>query len=484
MHKTIFKFFYLLHLICKYNLSFCIKKNNLLKFILQFFAIFYVFYWYKQKTSIRLRKSIQEMGIIYIKFAQHICSFSNYLDIDTIHELKLLQTKLPCININYINTMLKQELGTKLKDISNLSKTPIGVASIAQVHKAELLFRQNNINSSNINNNEDFIFQDNYIKPIKKTIAIKIIKPLVKQQYQNDINFLYNIAKILNFFSKKVKRFNLFSTIQIFESSMQNEINLLSEASACITMKKQNIRNLIIPKIYLTYSTENILVMDFIDGVNIDEAIKNKNNYNLQLIAKNLAWIFFTQSYHNGFFHADMHEGNILILPDNKIALLDFGIVGELKNKDKIAVTQILQGFLECNYKKIAAIHYYAGYIPKDTNLIDFEIAIAKIGELIVNKKMHQISISLLLKNLLNVTKSFNMQVQPQLILLQKTTLSLEELIKTLDSNLNPWELATPWIQSWAKTYISPCAILKRYIKQQIQNIFSLKGIFNAYEED
>lgn len=472
MLKLILNFLFILHLACKYNVIFCIKNkiNIFLKYLLYFLSFFYIFKWFKLKQSVRLRICIQEMGIIYIKFAQHICNFSEFFSKEIIDELKKLQTNLPPIKQELVTQILKHELKDKFSLLHKLSKKPIGVASIAQVHTAYL-----------IKDSDNYSLLDKGKK--YKKIAIKVIKPNIKQKYQDDINFLYNFAKFINKFFIKASRFNLISVINVFEQSMQQEIDLLKEAQSCITAKQQKIKNLIIPKVYLSYSTENVLVMEFIQGKSIDYVIKNKEKYNLQLIAKNLAWIFFMQSYQYGFFHADMHEGNILILHDNKVALLDFGIMGKLKDKDKIAVTQILQSFLECNYKKIAAIHYYVGYIPKDTNLVEFEIAIAKIGELIINKKMHQIAISLLLKNLLNVTKKFNMQVQPQLILLQKTTLSIEELIKTLDPNLNPWELAAPWIQSWAKTYISPCAILKKYIKKQIQNVFSLKGIFNAYED-
>lgn len=423
-------------------------------------SLFIFWPWYKLPTHIRVRKALEEMGIVYIKFAQHCATFTEIFDTETVKELSKMQTNVKPYHAKTIINIIKDNLGNLFDNLEHIDPNYIGSASIAQVHKASLVLNDKRIE-----------------------VAIKVIKPNVEKMYKKDIKFLYLVAKVLTRLSKQFFRLNLVNLVKIFETCMLNELNLLIEAASMDEMRECKIPNLVIPKVYWHFSNEKVLVMDYIRGISIREKEQLiANNCSIKEIISNLTTIFFYQAYEYGFFHGDLHPGNLLVLQNNKIAMIDFGIVGHISKKDKFVIAQTLHSFLEGNYFKIGLIHKFAGYLNKDIDLHDFAKSMRTIGECLFNKELKDISIGILLKRLFSVGLRFDMELQPQLILVQKTTLSMERLIKHLDPNANPYVIAKPWIRAWSIRNMSYFAILKEKIGRKYQKTFGLEGFFKQFD--
>lgn len=445
----------LVFIVIKYNLSFQ-KIPWIFRINVRIWSIFFLYFWYQKPIEVRLRMAIEDMGVLYIKFAQHCANFNEIFDDNIIRELSKMQTSLKTYPYEEIINIIKQNLGSLFYRIESINEIPVGSASIAQVHSGIL----------NLSNR-------------KVKVAIKIIKPNVKISYKNDINFLYFTIRLVNKFTNKLDRFNLNNVIKIFESSMKNEINLLMEAASMDEMRSLDIPNLFIPKVYWNFSSENVLIMEYIDGVKIDDIdLLSKRGLCRNKVIYNLSTIFFHQAYEHGFFHADLHPGNIMVIEDNKICMLDFGIMGQISKKDRLVIAAILYNFIKRDYLKVSQIHQSAGHIDKNVDVNDFARSMRIIGMLIFDKELKNISIALLLRRLLYITRKYNMRTQPQLILIQKSTLSIERIVKKLNPNTNPWNIIRPWIKTWSIQNISPFAIIKSKFKEKYQELFRFENLF------
>jgi ubiquinone biosynthesis protein len=433
----------------KYKLPIAIKFLGYFAII---FAPFSLFRKPKDLFGNRLIRAVTNLGPIYIKFAQILSTRDDILG-SFADELKLVQDILPSFDTSISkNTIFKSFKKHAEEIFEYFEDIPIATASISQVHKAKLY------------NGE--------------IVAVKILRPNIHKQYNNDIKLLYAYAKILNILYPELKRLKLISVVDIFHDIMKFELDLRMEGAAASEMKdnftknhKIMDQNLYIPKIYWDYTSEHILTTEFIDAISIyevDHIISNSTNR--RIIAQNLAVIFFNQIFRDGFFHADLHPGNIFITEDLKIILLDFGIMGRLPQNDRIYIAKIVNAFFNRNYDLVAHLHLKAGYIPPNSNLELFAQSCRAIAEpIIIDAK--NIIISNLLSHLFKVTEDFGMEVQPQLILLQKTVIMIETIGRIIDPEVNIWKLAEPWIKDWGYRNLNPIASFSRIIKNIIHKI-------------
>ncbi|MEA0970764.1 2-polyprenylphenol 6-hydroxylase [Candidatus Megaera venefica] len=397
----------------------------------------------------RLAGLFQSLGPIYIKFGQTLSTRPDLIGTEVADSLKYLQDKLPPFSYRIVKARIEERFGQKLSDLfDSFDDTPVAAASIAQVHKAKL-------KSGEI-------------------VAVKILRPNIAQKYEEDIAFLEYGAEVITRFLKKAKRLRPKEVMSVFRQSMNLELNLRSEAAAAsrILDNFANDSSLHIPRIYWNLTHDDIITLEWIDGVSIydREAIK-KLGFDPKDIAAKIAVIFFNQAYRDGFFHADLHPGNILVCPNGKVALVDFGIIGILAEDDRLAIAEILYAFLKRDYKLVAEVHQRVGYIPKDTNLEYFAQSCRAVAEPIIGIAIKNISIGNLLAQLFKVTEEYGMETQPQLLLLQKTMVVVEGIGQSLDEDINMWLLAEPWIKKWAAKNLSPEAKLLRMIKKILNKL-------------
>lgn len=429
------------------------KIPTTLKFIGYIFcAIFYpkgLFIKPKNSFGKRLSELFCEFGPIYIKFGQTLSARPDLVGTEVAESLKYLQDKLPPFDTKIVYKKFEKKFGKKISDIFlEFEEKPVAAASIAQVHKAKL------------KNGE--------------TVAVKVLRPDIAKKYEKDMQFLEFGAKLISVLAKKTKRLKPTEVIAVFRNSMKFELDLRSEASAASRLHDNFIddNSLLIPKIYWNLTSSDILTLEWVHGVSIYDKDKIiKLGLDLKEIAAKIAVIFFNQAYRDGFFHADLHPGNILVCQDGKIALVDFGIVGFLPENDRLAIAEILYAFLKRDYQLVAEIHKRIGYIPKNTDVYQFAMSCRAIAEPIIGLAIKDISIGNLLAQLFKVTEEYGMEIQPQLLLLQKTMVVVEGIGQSLDKDINMWQLAEPWIKKWAAKNLSPEAKILRVLKKLFNDI-------------
>ncbi|WP_375327504.1 2-polyprenylphenol 6-hydroxylase [Candidatus Tisiphia endosymbiont of Nemotelus uliginosus] len=403
--------------------------------------------------GIRLANCLQELGPIYIKLGQTLSTRPDLVGNRVAEYLKLLQDKLPPFDSKIVRQLLHAAFEEEINELfTHFDDNPVAAASIAQVHKATLKSGE--------------------------LVAVKILRPGIHRIYNRDITFLYYIAKLLIKLSRRSQRLQPVGVIDVFKVAMKFELDLRLEAAAASELADnfQNDQDLYIPKIYWQLTQENILTTEWIDGISIYDQVKLREcNIDPKQVAQKFATVFFNQVYRDGFFHADLHPGNVLVKPNGSIVLLDFGIMGRLANKDRLAIAESLFGFFTKNYRLVALVHLRAGYIPTHTNLDHFAQKCRAVATPILEQGINNIAIGSLLGQLFKITEDFGMEVQPQLLLLQKTIVVVEGVGQQLDPTINIWQLIEPWIKKWAAKNISFEAkmlrILKHSIKEMLEKI-------------
>jgi ubiquinone biosynthesis protein len=319
--------------------------------------------------------------------------------------------------------------------------TPIASASIAQVHCAKLI--------------DD------------TKVAVKILRPNIAKKVKRDIKTLKLITKVSFFISKSLNIF-LNDILQLLQENSKSELDLTVEASNCSQLKDnlKNLKGFYVPQVFWSLSTKKIMVIEWLDGIPFSDK-KNiiASNFDKNKIARNLVLSYFTQVYQYGFFHGDMHPGNLILLKNGDIGVVDFGIMGIIDDKTKIAIARIVIGFIEKDYNKIAQIHIDAGLVPPNTNAKKLALSCRKIGETVVGSKVKEIALGGLLQNLIKMTEEFQMSTKPELLLLQKTILLIEGIGTMLNPEINIWDYAKPWMKEWSKTHIGFDAKIVEIIK-------------------
>ena len=384
----------------------------------------------------KLCSALQEMGTTFIKLGQFLATRPDIIGDDIAEELEKLQDKLPAFELYEAKNILRKELGTEnFNKIENLSNS-VAAASIAQVHFATI----NNLNE-------------------KKEVAIKILRPNIEKIFNEELDALMLLAYIIQGSIKKTKRLKLVEVVQLLREITNIEMDLRFEAAAANELY-ENTKNDLgfkVPKIYWNYTTKKVLCLDKIDAVSIRE-VENLKTHKIDLkkLARDIIQHFLRHAIRDGFFHADMHQGNLFVAKDGSIIPVDFGIMGRLDKSNKKYLAEILYGFVTRDYKKVAEVHFLAGLVSKNVSKDEFAQALRSIGEPIFGQSVKNISGSKLLSQLFEITEKFNMQTQTQLLLLQKTMVVVEGVARKLDPDTNIWKVSKPVLEDWLKNIKDP----------------------------
>ncbi len=343
----------------------------------------------------------------------------------------------------------KINLGNNLyNSIINISPS-VAAASVAQVHKAQI--------------NDDGIIKD---------VAIKILRPDIKKIFNEEIDALMLLAYIIENILKKTRRLKLLEIVFLLKEITNHEMDLRFEAAAANEFS-ENTKNDVgfhVPNIYWNYTSEEVLTLDWIEGLSIRE--KNKlesNKINTKTIASDIIQHFLRHAVRDGFFHADMHQGNLFIDKNGQIVAIDFGIMGRIDKMNRRYLAEILYGFIQRDYKKVAEVHILAGLVPQNVQIDELAQALRAIGEPIFGQTVKDISGGKLLKQLFDITEKFNMQTQPQLLLLQKTMVVVEGVARQLNSNTNIWETSKPVLEKWLKETKDPISNFSDRLKDSAE---------------
>ena len=397
----------------------------------------------------KLTLVFQELGPAFIKLGQALSVRPDIIGDDIANELSKLQDRLPPFPGSLAKQIIEKELSKKTSEIfKTFDDQAAAAASIAQVHFAK-----------DMNGNE---------------VAVKILRPNIENRFFKDINLLYWLAKFVNRKLPKYRRLKLSQMVATVANVSKIEMDLLYEAAAADELANnfKDDEDIRVPKIYWQNTTSRVLVLERFNGTPIDEIKKLQDaGHNLDDILKKSADIFLKQTLRDGFFHADMHPGNVMVDKDGKICVYDFGIMGRIDRKTRIFLAELLLGFLNKDYKKVSDIHFEYGIIPEDQSRDLFAQACRSIGEPIFDLPQNQISIAKLLQKLFRVAEQFKMEPQPQLLLLQKTMMMAEGIGRRLNPNLNFWEISRDLIEQWGKENLGPKARIEETYHSALQTI-------------
>ncbi|ARJ48408.1 2-polyprenylphenol 6-hydroxylase [Candidatus Pelagibacter sp. RS39] len=404
----------------------------------------------KKKKSIksegeRLSDTLESMGTTFIKLGQFLATRPDIIGEDLSKQLENLQDKLPPFSLIQAKEIIKNDLGNETYDtIINLGE-PVAAASIAQVHKAQ------------INDNGTI-----------KDVAIKILRPNIKKVFNDEIDAIMLFAFLVESFIKKTKRLKLVEVVFLLKEITNLEMDLRFEAAAAneYAENTKNDAGFRVPEIYWNFTSENVMTLDWVDGISIRETEElKKRNLNTEKIANDIIQNFLRHAVRDGFFHADMHQGNIFIDNNGHIVPIDFGIMGRLDKMSKRFLAEILFGFIQRDYRKVAEVHLVAGLVPKEVPIDDLAQALRSIGEPIFGQTVKDISGGKLLKQLFDVTEKFNMQTQPQLLMLQKTMVVVEGVARKLNPNTNIWTTSKPVLENWLRETKDPMTTINETIQ-------------------
>ena len=388
-----------------------------------------VFFWrtFPQPRAVRLRKALESLGPIFVKFGQMLSTRRDLLPPDLADELALLQDRVPPFPTAQALDVLEGFYGRPIDEVfRDFERTPIASASVAQVHLARL--------------------------PDGTEVAVKVLRPGIDRVIEHDLALLEVAAMLLEKIWPEGRRLKPREVVAEFNKYLHDELDLMREAANCSQLRR-NFKDsalLIVPEVYWDFCGTRVMVMERMHGVPISQtpALLAQGN-DLKALSREGVEIFFTQVFRDGFFHADMHPGNIFVHRDGRYIALDFGIMGTLNEVDKSYLAQNFLAFFQRDYKRVAMAHIEAGWVPAKTRVDEFEAAIRTVCEPIFDKPLKDISFGKTLLRLFQTARRFEMEVQPQLVLLQKTLLNVEGLGRQLDPELDLWTTAKPFLERW-----------------------------------
>ena len=383
-----------------------------------------------------LCEALQGMGTTFIKLGQFLATRPDIIGEEMAKDLEKLQDKVPAFELYEAKKVIKKEIGEKqYQNIIEIGE-PIAAASIAQVHFAKIK-----------NENQE------------KQVAIKILRPDIEQLFNEELDALMLFAYIVENTISKAKRLKLVEVVHLLREITNIEMDLRFEAAAANELYENTKldKGFNVPKIYWNYTTKKILTLDKVNGISIREQVKlEKNGINLKHLAENLIQHFLKQAVRDGFFHGDMHQGNLFVDTKGNIVPVDFGIMGRLDKNNRKFLAEILYGFIQRDYVKVAEVHFQAGLVPQNASKDEFAQALRSVGEPIFGQSIKDISGGNLLAQLFEITEKFNMATQPPLLLLQKTMVVVEGVARKLYPETNIWEVSKPVLEDWLKSLKSP----------------------------
>ncbi len=410
-----------------------------------------------------IRLALEDLGPVFIKLGQMLSTRRDLLADDIADELKLLQDQVPPFPGTEAQQLIEAAFKQSVSEIfKQFTTEPMASASIAQVHAATLWDG--------------------------KAVVVKVLRPGIEKTIRQDIGLMYTLAALLERLWAEGKRLRPVEVVREYEKTILDELDLQREAANASQLRRNFDRSadLYVPEIHWDYVRQNVMVLERIHGIPVgDIATLQAHGINFKRLAERGVEIFFTQVFRHNFFHADMHPGNIFIDPvtpeDPRYLAVDFGIVGTLSPADQRYLAENFHAFFNRDYKRVAELHVESGWVPAKTRVEEFESAIRSVCEPIFQQPISQISFGNLLLRLFQTARRFNMEVQPQLVLLQKTLLNIEGLGRQLYPDLDLWTTAKPFIQRWVDEQVGVRALLKgaqKNLPKFLENLPSGPNLF------
>ncbi|WP_440089806.1 ubiquinone biosynthesis regulatory protein kinase UbiB [Pseudomonas fragariae (ex Marin et al. 2024)] len=400
----------------------------------------------------RFRLALQDLGPIFIKFGQLLSTRRDLLPEDIADELMLLQDRVPPFDQNLAIKLIEEQLGAKICDVfSRFDETPLASASVAQVHAARL--------------------------KTGEEVVVKVVRPGLKPIIGQDLAWLFILARTAERVSADARLLHPVQVVMDYEKTIYDELDLLREAANSSQLRRnfEGSELLYVPQVYWDWCRPKVLVMERIYGVQVtDLATLADQRTDMKLLAERGVEIFFTQIFRDSFFHADMHPGNIFVSTVSpwspQYIAIDCGIVGSLTPEDQDYLARNLFAFFKRDYRRVAQLHIDSGWVPAETKLNEFEAAIRTVCEPIFEKPLKDISFGQVLMRLFQTARRFNMEVQPQLVLLQKTLLNIEGLGRQLYPELDLWSTAQPYLERWMRERVSPKTLVSN-LQSQVEQL-------------
>ncbi|HSD75337.1 MAG TPA: ubiquinone biosynthesis regulatory protein kinase UbiB [Steroidobacteraceae bacterium] len=394
--------------------------------------------------GVRLRLALEELGPIFVKFGQALSTRPDILPADIATELAKLQDQVPPFPGGEARAIINRAYGRPLEEVfATFEENALAAASIAQVHAATLRSGQE--------------------------VVVKVLRPDMAQIIGRDLEVLHALAALAQRYWVEGRRLRPVEVVREYEKTILDELDLMREAANTAQLKRNFAGStlLYVPEVYWDFCRANVMVMERIHGVPISDVARLKNlKTNIAKLAENGVEIFFTQVFRHNFFHADMHPGNIFVIVDDpenpRYAAVDFGIVGTLSPRDQHYVAENFLAFFERDYHRVAKLHVDSGWVPPGTRVDELESAVRTVCEPIFNKPLKDISFGQVLVRLFETARRFNMEIQPQLVLLQKTLLNIEGLGRQLYPELDLWKTAQPILREWMRERVSGRALVDR----------------------
>ena len=406
---------------------------------------------YDEPRGVRLREALQELGPVFVKFGQVLSTRPDLIPEDIYTELTKLQDEVPPFPGSEARQIIEHALDQSIDQIFDEFVTEsTASASVAQVHYAQLVGG--------------------------KEVVVKVLRPGIQEIIERDLALLHSLAELADKYWDEAPRLKPKEIVADYDKTIHDELNLMREAANASQLKVnfQDSDLIYVPEVYWDFCRHNVMVMERIYGIPIRDVNRIKAaGIDLKKLAHDGVEIFFTQAFRDGFFHADMHPGNIFVSDSGQYRAVDFGIMGTLSDADKRYLAENLLGFFNRDYHAVADAHIRAGWVPPHTVAEDFEGAIRTVCEPIFAKPISEISFGRLLIDLFRIARRFQMPVQPQLVLLQKTLLNIEGLGRQLYDELDLWETAKPFLERWMSEQIGPRAALKA-IRRELPNLATL----------
>jgi ubiquinone biosynthesis protein len=424
--------------------------------------------WFERSKGgsrgVRIREALEELGPIFVKFGQMLSTRRDLLPADIAEELEKLQDRVPPFPGSEARAIVEAAYGRPLGEVfAQFDENPLAAASIAQVHSARLLGGEE--------------------------VVVKVVRPRVREAIERDLEVMHLIARLTLDYAPEGYRLRPVEVVREYEKTILDELDLMREAANAAQLRRnfEGSPLLYVPEVYWDHCRTNVMVMERIHGLLVsDMPGMLARGTNIRRLAENGVAIFFTQVFRHNFFHADMHPGNIFVLTDDperpRYAAVDFGIVGTLDARDQHYLAENFLAFFDRDYNRVARLHVDSGWVPSDTRVDELESAVRTVCEPIFNKPLAEISFGTVLLRLFETARRFQMNVQPQLILLQKTLLQIEGLGRQLYPQLDLWETAQPVLKEWAAERISGRALaeqLRRQLPDLGEAVRALPGVLH-----
>jgi len=437
----IFRLFYIIFITLRFGLDEFILSHSKLKPLQSTIRV--LLFWRDTNTprGARLRLALEALGPIFVKFGQMLSTRRDLIPADIADELAKLQDQVPPFSFAEVESIITQAFNEPLAQrFSQFDETPIASASVAQVHFAHL--------------------------PHGEPVAVKVLRPNIEKTIAHDLLLMDTFALVLQSISAEFKRLKPREIVAEFARHTESELDLTLEAANCSLLGRNfaDKSMLIVPDVHWDWCRKEVMVMQRMYGTQISQrdALIAKG-IDTSKLARDGVEIFFTQVFRDGFFHADMHPGNIQIADDGKYIALDFGIMGALNEVDKYYLARNFLAFFNRDYRDVAQAHIDSGWVPADTKREELETAVRAICEPIFNKPLKDISFARTLLSLFQMARRFGVIIQPQLIMLQKTLLNIEGLSRELDPNLDLWKSAQPFLTRWMSEQIGWRSMFKNF---------------------